>query len=184
MAVGANTFQDLGGAVSDIFNYEAAGYKEQALQFEEQNYEAAGQLALQNEQFTKTSTAIKQQQSDRELYQSLGKTRSAVAGAGLDLSGSSLDILRESAQQGAATRAVIGQQGLITEAGYQEQATSYENMAKAAQVAEQAEKTSQFGDLLGGGLKLAAAVATVLPGSNILSNFLGGTPGSKGGDTA
>jgi hypothetical protein len=163
MRLSGATMNDLGGAVADIFAYEAAGYKEQALQFEEQNYEAASQLALQNEQFTKTSTAIKEQQADRELYQSLGRTTAAVAGAGLDLSGSSLDILRESAGQGAATRAVIGQQGLITEAGYQEQANSYQNMARAAQVAENAEKTSQIGDLIGGGLKLAAAVASVIP---------------------
>lgn len=163
MAISDRTINDLGGAVSDIFNYEALGSKEEALQFEEQNYEAASQLALQNEQFTKTSTAIKQQQSDRELYQSLGRTTGAVAGAELDLSGSSLDILRESAQQGATTRAVIGQQGLITEAGYQEQAQSYQNMAQAAQVAENAEKTSGIGDLIGAGLKGAAAIATLIP---------------------
>jgi hypothetical protein len=35
----------------------------------------------------------------------------------------------------AVTRAVIGEQGLITEAGYQEQAKSYEDMTNAAGVA-------------------------------------------------
>lgn len=160
--VAASTFNDLGGAVADIYSYMAAGYKEQALAFEEQNYEAAAALARQNEQFTETSTKIKEQQADRELYQSLGRTTAAVAGAGLDLSGSSLDILRQSAGEGAATRAVIGEQGLITEAGYAEQEKSYQNMASAARVAESAEKTAQVGDLIGGGLKLAGAVASLL----------------------
>lgn len=183
MALSPTTLIDLGGAVSDLFAYEGNQYKKEGLELEEQNYEAASQLALQNEQFVKTSTNIKQQQSDRELYQSLGKTTVNVAGAGLDLSGSSLDILRESAQQGAATRAVIGQQGLIQEAGYAEEATSYENMAKAAQVSEQALSTSSMGDILAGGLKLAGALTTLLPGGNILSGLLSPS-GGKGGDSA
>jgi hypothetical protein len=160
MAVGPATFNDLGGGVAALFAFEAEGYKKQGLQFEEQNYEAAAQLALQNEQFTKTSTAIKQSQSDRNLYMSLGKTSAAVAGGGLAQSGSALDLLRTSAEQGATTTAAVGQQGLITEAGYQEQADAYTNMARAAQVAENATDNAAFGDLLGGGLKFAAMAAT------------------------
>lgn len=161
MAVGPNTFSDLGGAVSDIFSAEGDQYKIEGLQLEEQNYQAASQLALQNEQFAKTSTAIKQQQADRQLYMSLGKTQAAVGGAGFAMSGSNLDIMRSSAEQGATTRAVLGQQGLITEAGYQEQAQAYTNMAAAAQTAIGAEKESELGSEIGGGLKLAAAAATL-----------------------
>ncbi len=47
-----------------------------------------------------------------------------MAGAGLGESGSALDILRDSASQGALTKATLGQQGLINEAGYQEQQQS------------------------------------------------------------
>ena len=90
---------------------------------------------------------------------SLGKTQAAEAGAGLAQSGSAVDLLRESAQEGATTKAAVGQQGLITEAGYQEQHDSYMNMAAAAQAAEQATELSGIGDLVGGGLKLAAAIA-------------------------
>ena len=161
VAAGSNTFNDLGGAVSDIFNYEATGYKEQALQFEQQNYDAAAVLAGQNEQFAKTSTAIKQQQSDRELYMSLGRTQAGVANAGLAAGGSSLDLLRSSAQEGATTRAAIGQQGLVQEAGYAEQQQSYQNMAAAAGVAQQAEKEAGTGALIGGALKGAAAIASL-----------------------
>jgi hypothetical protein len=87
------------------------------------------------------STAIKESQADRNLYQALGTTRADFAvglfarpmncriwrcsGAGFAESGSALDLLRESASQGAMTKAVLGEQGLITEAGYQEQAQSY-----------------------------------------------------------
>ena len=99
---------------------------------EASEYDLAGNLATANEQFTAQSTAIQQTQQDRTLYQSLGTTRASVAGAGFAASGSAMDVLRNSASQGALTRAVLGQQGLVTEAGYQEQAQSYQTMASAA----------------------------------------------------
>jgi hypothetical protein len=47
------------------------------------------------------------------------------------IAGSALDILRESASQGALTRAVTGEQGLSQEEGFHQQAASYRNMAAA-----------------------------------------------------
>ena len=56
MALSGSTLTDLGGAASDLFSWLGTQYKIEGLQFEEENYQAASQLALQNEQFTKTST--------------------------------------------------------------------------------------------------------------------------------
>jgi len=106
---------------------------------ESENYDLAAQLARENKQFANTSTAIKLAQQDRELFKAMGQTRADVAGAGFAESGSALDILRESAGQGALARAVAGQQGLITEEGYEEQAKSYETMARAGRAAAQGE---------------------------------------------
>src|SRR6266699_2249625 len=94
-----------GAAISDIgsfFGTEARGAFDIA---EQSQYTAAARLARQNEQYTKMSTAIKESQTDRELYMSLGKTQTEIAGAGFNLSGSALDILRESASQGALQKA-------------------------------------------------------------------------------
>jgi hypothetical protein len=184
MALGDATFNDLGGAVSDLFQGAADQYKIQGLQFEEQNYDAAAALAEQNKQFTATSTAIQQGQQERQLYTSIGKTTAQVAGAGLDLSGSNLDLLRSSAQQGATTTAAIGQQGLITEAGYQEQAESYTNMASATAAAIQGEKLSEEGSYIAGGLKLAGAVASLIPGGSTLSSVVGSVLGPQNGGDA
>lgn len=104
-------------------------------------YDLAAGLARQNKAFTETSTAIKSAQQDRDLFKAMGATRADVAGAGFAESGSALDILRDSASQGALAKAVLGQQGLITEAGYEEQAKSYETMSKAGRAAAE----SQFG---------------------------------------
>jgi hypothetical protein len=77
------------------------------------------------------------------------------------MSGSSLDLMRDSASQGALTHAVLGQQGLITEAGYAEQATSYEMMSQAAQQAGFAEgNASTFADVMGS-INAVASVATL-----------------------
>ena len=76
-------------------------------------------------------------------------------------SGSALDILRDSASQAALTHAVIGQQGLIQEAGYTEQAQSYKLMQEAANNAGNAEgNASTFADITGG-IKIVAGIATV-----------------------
>jgi hypothetical protein len=178
MPLSASTFgnfggalSSVGGAVADLYAAQGEEYKTQGAEFERQNYLLASQLATQNEQFTAQSTAIKEGQADRQLYMSLGKTSANVAGAGLAASGSALDILRSSAQEGATTRAVIGQQGLITEAGYQEQAASYNNLASAAQVAELADEEAAKGDKLASIFDFAGAGMKALAGFGSLADL-------------
>ncbi len=55
-----------------------------------------------------------------------------MAGAGLASSGSATDLLRASAAQGSLNKSMIQTQGLLTEAGYEEQAQSYTNLASYA----------------------------------------------------
>ncbi len=181
MALSQQMFSDVGGAVNDLFGavgaYKQAGLNAQALKIkaagdiaEAQQYDLAQKLALQNEQFTKTSTAIKEAQQARETTMQIGGQQAAISGAGFAESGSALDILRSSASQGAMTQAVLGQQGLISEAGYEEQAQSYGIMSSAAQAAaaqetQMAEETkgagtfASIGDIAGGLIKGAAAIA-------------------------
>lgn len=160
MQIGQSTFSNFGGAVSDLFagfaakdqgrlkaqgmmigaagtrlNAEGLRIKARGDLAEAANYDLAAGLARQNIAYTEQSTAIKQAQQEREQYMAIGGTRADVAGAGFAESGSALDILRSSAAQGALTHAVIGQQGMITEAGYEEQAKSYETMAAAGRMA-------------------------------------------------
>ena len=129
--------QSQGIAISaDLLRLQAQGDLAEASE-----YDLAGNLANANATFTAQSTAIQQTQQDRALYQSLGTTQAGVAGAGFAESGSAMDVLRSSASQGALTRAVLGQQGLVTEAGYQEQAQSYATMSAAARATAAGETT-------------------------------------------
>lgn len=161
MALGASTFSDLGAGVSDIFAGFGAQSKAQGDYLERDNYQQAAGFAGDEATYTAWSTNIKQAQETRQITQSLGRTTADVAGAGFAESGSAIDILRGSASQGALAKATLGEQGLITEAGYQEQATSYNNMAEAAQMAGDAEKKAATGDFIAGGIKLVAGAATL-----------------------
>jgi hypothetical protein len=153
--------KDAGGAVSDLFSASADRAKAQGDLLEKQNYLLAADLAKQNEQFTEQSTAIKTAQIDRETFKAIGGEQADIAGAGLQQSGSAIDLLRESASQGALTKAVASQQGLITEAGFAEQAQADQVQAQAAQVAADAENKAASGADITGVLKGAAALASL-----------------------
>ena len=164
MAFGNATFTDAGGAASDLFAGIGDKAKAQGDFAEASNYTLASNLATTNANFTQTSTAIKEAQQQRETTMTLGGQQADVAGAGFAESGSSLDLLRDSASQGALSHAVLGQQGLITEAGYQEQAQSYQTMATAATAAGNAEnQAATFADITGA-IKGVAAVASIFTG--------------------
>ena len=157
-------------------------------------YGEGATLADLNAEFTAQSTAIQEAQADRALFGSLGGTRSAVAASGFGEGGSAGDILRSSASQGALNKAVLGQQGLITEAGYTQQAESYRAMQTAAGVASQmdilgaqgeqiaaqgyeaeasADKTAAVGSDIGAAISGIAAVAGIFMGIPPIGGSLG-----------
>jgi hypothetical protein len=178
MAISQSTFSNASGAVSDLFggigdimqgdlkakglNIQAEGIrlKAQGDLAEATNYDRATVLAEQNKAFTENSTAIQTSQLERNNYLQIGRQRADIAGAGFAASGSSLDILRDSASQGALSKAVLGQQGLITEAGYEEQAASYKTLADTARTTAAGEENiANETDQLAKDTKSAANVA-------------------------
>lgn len=169
MAFGNATFTNISGAVSDLLSSEATSaslkLKAQGDLVEGQNYTLAADLARKNEKYTEESTAIKQTMADRQIYQGIGTEQADIAGAGFAASGSALDLLRDSAAQGALQKEVIAKQGLITEEGYNEQAQSYTNLAQYAAYAAASENDQASQALKSGGInagiKGVAALATL-----------------------
>jgi hypothetical protein len=174
--VAGNPAGDIGAGVSDLFQADADRSKARYDLLEGQEYGLASDLALQNEQVTKMSTAIKEAGENREITQALGKTQADVAGAGFAESGSALDILRSGAQNGAILKAATAENGLIQEASYQEQADSYKLMQTAADQAAQAEMTAAKGAKWGAILNFAGAAISAFPGVDAIKNLL--TPSS------
>jgi hypothetical protein len=82
MAFGAGTVNSFGAAANDLFSAEGHRAKAQGLRLEAQNYDLASEYALKNEKFTEVSTAIKQAQTDRDIYTpSAGSRRTSPARA-------------------------------------------------------------------------------------------------------
>src|SRR5260370_3825100 len=79
MAFGQQTFSDFSGAASDIFSSqltsESLKIKAQGDLAEARSYDMAAKLALLNEQYTKTETAVKEAQNEREIYQTISQQR-------------------------------------------------------------------------------------------------------------
>jgi len=158
---------DIGNAASDIFSGIEASQgdqiKAEGLQAEATNYTEAAVLAGQNEQFTVQSTAVQQYQAHRNLEKAQGTTAAEVGAAGETTGGSAQDIIRGNVQQGAIQKQLVGQQGLITEAGYTEQQQADTTMAayssEAAQQEQSLGRTSLIGGIIGGIFQGGAAFA-------------------------
>ena len=198
MALSASTFSNAGGEVKDLFggigdilqgdlkskglNIQAQGLrlKAQGDLAEASNYDLASNLAEQNKKYTEESTAIQVTQQQRQTMAQIGGQTAAIGGAGFAASGSALDILRDSASQGALAKHVLERQGQITEAGYEEQAQSYTTLATAARATAAGEenianetdqlasdtKSASFigaaGDFISSALKVGATIAPFL----------------------
>jgi hypothetical protein len=159
---GSSTISLAGGAVSDLFSADALKFKQQGDIIEAQEYRLAANLAELNKTYTVESTNIKEYQLQRKDFQTEGDTAADIASNNFEMSGSAIDVMRDSASQAAIERAVAGQQGLIEEAGYEEQAQSFQLMAEAKDVAAQADAKAAQGATWSAMIKGAAAIASIL----------------------
>jgi hypothetical protein len=144
MPASAAGFADVGGAVSDIFG--AVGQFQSA-----KGYKQAAQFADINAGIAQQSADIKLLMAQRQIYSTVGGQQADVGGSGLASSGSATDLLRASVSQGALTKQLVADQGAIDVLGYKAESASYNSMASAA-------KSSGIGGLIGGALKIGAAV--------------------------
>jgi hypothetical protein len=118
---------------------------------EAQNYDLAANLANENAAYTAQSTRIQQYQQQRQETQTIGSQKAAVSGAGFGEGGSAFYLMKSSANQGALASGVIGMQGAINEAGYQEQAQSFTTMANVGmQTAASEESIANQTDTIAG----------------------------------
>lgn len=169
MAFGNKTFDYGAGAVGDLLQGQATAkslrLKAEGSRVEGQNYDLAAVLAGQNEEFSRQSTGVKLTMADRQLYQTIGGQQSQLAASGFANAGSALDILRDSASQGALTHSLVQQQGLMEEASYHEQQTAYANLAQyakyAASVEEEQADTAITNSYITAGIKTASSFATL-----------------------
>ena len=145
-------------AVASIFGgigdfEESQGEQEAAQLFGEEA--TVGQQELKYE---KASTAIQQTAAQRQIYQASGQNVAGAAAGNLSESGSALNVLRMTKQQGAIQQQLIGTQGEINEAGTQMQIYSAQASQDQANATANAETMAGVGGILGGLGTLAMAV--------------------------
>lgn len=129
-------FGGLGAGISSIFG----GLGD----FAEANaYSKASKIAASNAQIEERTTALNEEMASRKIFQTIGSERAQTASAGFAMSGSALDLLRSSTEQGALTKQIIANQGQIQAQGYLQEAAAYKGMEKAA-------NTSGIGGIVGG----------------------------------
>lgn len=159
MPISPAVFNSAGNAVGDLFAAEglksqAAGYKIQA-----GNYRQAAAQADKEADMVRASTEIRDFQTSRKIYGVVSSAEAAIAGSNLSMSGSALDILRDSAAQGSLERSVGIYQGRVSEEGLETQAASYRAQAQAADKAAKAAKRAVVGKYVSAAIGVAGAVA-------------------------
>lgn len=143
-AVGKGIFKAAGGAVEDLFAQQSLRTRAKGQRMEAEQYDLAAGYAREQKLYTRTSTELKQFQTERSILKTIGGQQADVAAAGFGASGTALDLLRDSAAQGELEKAVLGFQGLVDEAAFEQQAKSYEFMAKASRMsADESLKTAE-----------------------------------------
>lgn len=158
-------FSLAGGAVTDLFGAAAAKTSAAGDRLEAASYRTAAGNANDNATFAQTSADVADFQQARTNYQATGQTEAEVGGAGFSNSGSSLDILRDSAREGSLARSMITQQGAINVESYHEQANALNTQAQAADMAASAQdkqvKVSKWSGIIKG-VGAALEVAAIL----------------------
>lgn len=161
----AKGFSNAGSAVTDLFggvsSYLGTQMNAQGLEAEAQNYTLAATLAGEQINPATTNMHVQEYQEERNLALAQGTTVAGAGGGGFTTGGSTLDILKSNAAQGATTQAVAEVQGENQIAGLQEQQQAYTNMAQAATTAAGEEKTIGDVGLAGGVLGAALHVAAI-----------------------
>lgn len=158
--------KDIGGAVSALFGAKGATASAGS-------YAEAAAIALQSAEIAKQATGVKEIQASRQINRTLGTQAAGVGGAGFAMKGTALDLLRSSASEGALTKALIAEQGMITENSYAQQAGLYSGLAGTAKSSATGQSIGGILQGAGGALSLAKAVPNLFPsGTNV------GTAGS------
>lgn len=150
---------DIGSAISDFGSAAADLTNAQGAYASSGAYVDASQLSTTNQQISEAATAVQVQQQQRQLYQTIGSQRADVGGAGFAESGSALDLMRSSAQQGALAKSLMTEQGAITSTSYLEQSDLYAGMAAAASDSGRADQSAASSSSFAGDVSTVAAVA-------------------------
>jgi len=152
---------DFGAAAQSLFGGFAASDLSKAYGMSGAGYRKAAASARENADLTAKMTDIQETQAERQIFKALGGTSADVASSGFRESGSALDILADSAQQGELQKSLIQLQGEVTEKSYRAQADAYETQASVSDMQAAAAKKQSTGNFIATGINAIAGIAAI-----------------------
>lgn len=158
MALDFNALGYFGNAAGDLFGAAGEGIAAKGYT------EAAGRERLAAK-ITAGATVIQRAAAYRQVERTLGGQRADIASAGFSFSGSAIDLMADSARQGAISDALIENQGQIEVQGHESSAAMYENQAAQA-------KKRQSGGLFSGLLNIGLGVLGLFSDKNLKHNIV------------
>ena len=142
---------------------------------------AQAKINLKNAQanavFTRNMTALEILRQNRETYKVIGGTQADVAGNGAAMSGSSLDILRQSVRDAALDVGLVRMQGQQAVNTWLDRAAGYKADYQAAQKKKSGGILGAIGTVIGG------AAGFVFSGFNPMGAVAGAQLGGSLGNT-
>lgn len=173
------------GAVSDILGQQSTaaentaaaqgqGFAAQGNQAEAGAYGTAAGIAGQNAALTEMAGRVTELQQQREVAQTIGAQRAAVASSGFANSGSALAALTASTRQGYLTRQLTRMQTQMTQGGFLEQQAAATGEQQAAGIASQAALALQAAQ----NQTAATANTNAANETKALTSYIQGPPGT------
>jgi hypothetical protein len=124
-----------GAATSDLFGAAASGIQAYGSFQAEGAYKESAATDIEEAGIALQKSRIQEAQIGRELSMQQGQATSTITSNGFELGGSGLDILRMNASQGALAQATTGEEGLIQQQQYLQQASAAKAAANQAGIA-------------------------------------------------
>lgn len=175
----AESAQDFAGAAGDLIT--AGGYRNSRDAYYKAGETSRANAGLEQQNLTSeeqqrriqlATVRFQNMQDQRQAFMAQGSQKAAISAAGLESSGSALDVIRETARQGEinaqlgrgqeSTIDIQGKiadtQGQININSYLSQATSYDAQGHSADAAASAATASAAGKTAAGGIKAGSSL--------------------------
>lgn len=154
---------DIGGAVSSIFSGIGSGMAADNSRRSADEYRNASTAIENDKRLVDMGNRVKEFQANRTLENAVGSTQASIAGNGFAASGSGLDLLRESATQGAINVSTTGVQDQMQLNDMEQKAQAYNTEAANADETAKAQDLAAEGSFIGSAFKAVGAVANLAP---------------------
>lgn len=130
------------GAIGAVGAVQSANAAKASANYNAQVQENNAKVAERNRSMSLDQTESEAAMKDREMRRTLSTIRANYGKSGLDMAGSALDVLEDSALEGAQDIQTIRYQGAVRAQGYTDEATAQRNGAQLSKMNAKSQGTA------------------------------------------